>query len=265
MLNKLSILIKGAGEMASGIAWRLHKAGFTNIVMLETDTPLAVRRRVSFCEAVYDGRITVDGVTSILTTSDNEINNALQNKQIPVVVDPKWNTIVIRNPQIVIDAILAKKNLGTRREEAELVIGIGPGFKAGKDTDVVVETHRGVNCGRLLYYGEAEKNTGIPGKVMGYDMERVVRAPRAGLFKSSVQIDDHVNLGDTIGVVKDQLVAARINGVVRGLIRDNIMVTENLKIGDIEPRQGVDSSLVSDKGLALGGAVLEAVLAKFNH
>jgi len=165
MLNKLSILIKGAGEMASGIAWRLHKAGFTNIVMLETDTPLAVRRRVSFCEAVYDGRITVDGVTSILATSDNEINNALQNKQIPVVVDPKWNTIVIRNPQIVIDAILAKKNLGTRREEAELVIGIGPGFKAGKDTDIVVETHRGVPIvGDFCIMVKRKKTQAFPGR-----------------------------------------------------------------------------------------------------
>ena len=264
MLNELSIIIKGGGEMASGVAWRLYRAGFKKIIMLETEKPLAVRRNVSFCEAVYDGKKTVDGVEAILTSRDTEINTALERKQIAVMVDPQWQTIGQRKPQIVIDAILAKTNLGTRRAEADLVIGLGPGFTAGEDVDVVVETNRGPNCGRLLYAGSAEKNTGIPGKVMGFDVGRVVRAPATGLFKASVQIDDRVQGGSSIGVVNNLPVPATISGVVRGLIRDNITVTKNLKLGDIEPRQGVDNNQVSDKSLGLGGAVLEAVLAKFN-
>lgn len=265
MLNTLSIIIKGGGEMASGIAWRLYRSGFTKIILLETEMPLAVRRNVSFCETVYEGRKEVDGVEAILTSDDVEINAALDRKQIAVVVDSSWKTIGRRKPKIVIDAILAKRNLGTRRDEADLVIGLGPGFTAGEDVDVVVETNRGPNCGRLLYSGSAEKNTAVPGAIMGFDAERVVRAPVDGLFKASVQIDDQVQGGDTIGIVDNTPVTAAISGIVRGLIRDNITVTKNLKLGDIEPRQGVDTSLVSDKSLGLGGAVLEAILARFNN
>lgn len=264
MLKELSIIIKGAGEMASGLSWRLYRAGFTNIVLLEIDKPIAVRRSVCFCEAVYDGRKTVDGIEAIRTANDTEIHSALEQNRIAVVVDPQWLTIDKRKPEVVIDAILAKKNLGTRIVEADLVIGLGPGFTAGADVDVVVETNRGPNCGRLLYSGSAEKNTGIPGTVMGFDLERVVRAPAAGFFKASVEMNDHVQVGDTIAVVDQIPVIAAISGVIRGLIRDNIFVTKSLKIGDIEPRQGVDITKVSDKSLGLGGAVLEAVLAKFN-
>ncbi|MFW2365113.1 MAG: selenium-dependent molybdenum cofactor biosynthesis protein YqeB [Desulforhopalus sp.] len=264
MLNKLFIIIKGAGEMASGLAWRLYRAGFTNIVMLEIDKPMAVRRSVCFCEAVYDGRKTVDGIEAILAKTNTEIGSILEQNQIAVVVDPQWQTIEEIKPQVVIDAILAKKNLGTRIVEADLVIGLGPGFIAGEDVDVVVETNRGPNCGRLLYSGSAEKDTGIPGTVMGFDLERVIRAPTAGLFKASVEMNDHVQVGDTIGIVDQRPVIAAISGVTRGLIRDKIFVSKGLKIGDIEPRQGVDTTKVSDKSLGLGGAVLEALLAKFN-
>jgi xanthine dehydrogenase accessory factor len=265
MLSDLSIIIKGAGEMASGVAWRLYRAGFKKIIMLDIEKPLAVRRTVCFCEAVYDRSKVVDGVEAIFTAGDAEINTALNKRQIAVAVDPQWKIIKQRNPQIVIDAILAKKNIGTRIDEADLVIGLGPGFTAGEDVNVVVETNRGPNCGRLIYSGLAEDDTGIPGKVMGFDVERVVRVPASGVFKASVQINDHVQAGDTIGVVNDIPVTASISGTVRGLIRDNIMVTKRLKVGDIEPRPGVDSSQVSDKSLGLGGAVLEAVLAKFNN
>ncbi len=250
--------------MASGIAWRLYRAGFKNIIMLEIDNPLAVRRSVCFCEAVYDSRITVDGVEAILSNDESEIDSTIAKKKIPVVIDPEWSTITRRKPQIVIDAILAKQNLGTSIDEADLVIGVGPGFTAGKDVDVIVETNRGPNCGRLLYSGSAEKNTGVPGKVMGFDVERVVRAPADGLFKESITLGDFVKIGETVGHVNGTAVKASINGTIRGLIRDGIVVNKHLKIGDIEPRDGVDIDLVSDKSLGLGGAVLEAVMAKFN-
>jgi len=265
MLRDTSIIIKGAGEMASGIAWRLYRSGFRNISMLEIDHPMAVRRRVCFCEAVYEGHVMVDGVSGVLCADDDEMNNALDCEKIPVVVDPEWHTIERRKPRIVIDAILAKRNLGTRMEEAPLVIGLGPGFTAGVDAHAVVETNRGPNCGRVLYEGCAMKNTGIPAKVMGFDVERVLRAPTDGLFEARVQLGDRVTAGDTIATVDSSPVITAISGVVRGLIRDGIKVTKDLKIGDMEPREGVDIDLVSDKSLGLGGAVLEAVLTGINH
>jgi len=265
MLRDTSIIIKGAGEMASGIAWRLYRSGFRNISMLEVEHPMAVRRRVCFCEAVYDSSTVVDGVAGVLCADDEEMNKALGFATIPVVVDPDWKTIGRRKPQIVIDAILAKRNLGTRMEEAPLVIGVGPGFTAGGDAHAVVETNRGPNCGRVLYTGRAMKNTGIPAKVMGFDVERVLRAPTDGVFKARVQLGERVTAGDTIATVDSSPVKTAITGVVRGLIRDGIKVAKDLKIGDMEPREGVDINLVSDKSLGLGGAVLEAVLAGINH
>lgn len=260
----LSIIIKGAGEMASGIAWRLYQAGFKNIVMLDIANPMAVRRAVCFCEAIYDGTKVVDGVTGVLATSQAEIDQALENKDIPVLIDPSWETIGERCPQVVIDAILAKRNLGTRIDEAEHVIGLGPGFSAGNDVHAVIETHRGPNCGRVIHKGCASANTGIPGSVMGYDVERVVRAPASGQFISSVSLNDTVKKGDIIGSVEQKNVRALLDGSVRGLIRNKIFVEKNVKIGDIEPRPDVDNNLVSDKSLGLGGAVLESVLSKFN-
>jgi len=251
--------------MASGIAWRLYRSGFKHISMLEIANPMAVRRRVSFCEAVYDHSIVVDKVTGVLCTDNGEMDRAIERGEIPVVIDPQWNTIKNRKPQIVIDAILAKRNLGTRMDEAPLVIGLGPGFTAGQDVHAVVETNRGPNCGRVLYKGCAEKNTGIPGKVMGYDIDRVLRSPADGLFKALVKIGDLAKAGDIIATVGSVPVKTAIAGTVRGLIRDGIEVTKGLKIGDMEPREGVDIDLISDKSLGLGGAVLEAVLTSINH
>ena len=264
MLKHLPIIIKGAGEMASGIAWRLYRSGFRNIIMLDIENPLAVRRCVCFCEAIYDGKKTVDGVSGILVHNDMEIEKALKNSSIPVAIDPEWETITKRKPKVVIDAILAKKNLGTSIDEAELVIGLGPGFCAGVDVDIVIETMRGPNCGRLLHRGKAYKNTGIPAKVMGHSIDRVVRAPTSGRLQCSVQINDVVEVGDVIATVQNMPVKALISGSVRGLIRNNIFVEKNSKIGDLEPRTNVNNMLVSDKSLGLGGAVLEAVLFQFN-
>lgn len=264
MFKELPIVIKGAGEMASGVAWRLFQSGFRNIIMLETAHPEAVRRRVCFCEAVYDGTKTIAGVNAILARDDAEIDAAFKEQMIAIVVDPMWKVIGRRKPKIIVDAILAKKNLGTTINEAELVIGLGPGFEASKDVNVVVETNRGPNCGRVLYVGRAEKNTGKPRRVMGFDTQRVVRSPAKGVFTASKNLDEQVAKGDVIGYVGDLAVIAAIDGSLRGLIRSNISVTKMMKIGDIEPREGVDNFLVSDKSLGLGGAVLEAILHKFN-
>ncbi len=265
-LKDLSILIKGAGEMASGVAWRLYRAGFHNIILLETNNPMAVRRRVCFCEAVYDGTKMVDGVEGVLADSDAAIDAALKKGQLPVVVDPEWKTIQRRKPQVVIDAIIAKRNVGTRADEAEFVIALGPGFEAGNDKDAhaVIETNRGPCCGRVMYSGTAQKNTGVPGKVMGFDVERVIRAPESGIFVAQKQIDDQVVAGETVAMVAGKPVTVMISGVLRGLIRDGTPVCKGVKVGDIEPRPDVDNGLCSDKSLGLGGAVLEALMTRYN-
>lgn len=264
-INKLKFIIKGAGEMGSGIAWRLYRAGFKRIVMLDTDTPMAVRRSVCFCEAVYDGVKVVDGIIGVAVKTSREIEEILDKFQIPVVVDPSWQSIATWRPEVVIDAILAKKNIGTQIDEAQLVIALGPGFCAGVDTHVVIETNRGPNCGRLIHKGCAEKNTGIPGSVMGHDVARVVRASATGNFKATVLLNDIVKAGDTLGTVDNKPVKAQIDGQVRGLIRDKILVKKGVKIGDIEPRAHVNNNLVSDKSLTLAGAVFEAVLSRYNN
>ncbi len=264
VLHKIKFVIKGAGEMGSGIAWRLHRAGFKRLVMLDTENPMAVRRSVCFCEAVYDGKKIVDGIAGVAVQTILEIEQTIKKSQIPVVVDPSWLTIAQWRPEVVIDAIIAKKNIGTRIDEAELVIGLGPGFCAGVDTHIVIETNRGPNCGRLIHKGCAEKNTGIPGSVMGHDVARVVRAPATGIFAAAVFLNDRVKAGDTLGTVDNKVVKAQIDGHVRGLIRDGIFVKTGVKIGDIEPREQVNNDLVSDKSLAIAGAVLEAVLFQYN-
>lgn len=259
-LSELTFLIKGAGEMASGIAWRLYRSGFTRIIMIETGNPAAVRRLVSFCEAVYDGKKVVHGVTAVHAKNLQESYKALSDGYIPVIVDPDWLIISELEPDVVIDAIIAKKNLGTRKDEAELVIGLGPGFCAGSDVHLVIETNRGPNCGRVIHEGRAQKNTGVPGIVQGHTIERVVRAPDSGTFDAEVSFDDIVKPGTVFGKVAGTPVMVQIDGKVRGIIRDRRQVVKGDKIGDIEPRIEVNSHLVSDKSLAIGGGVLEALL-----
>lgn len=265
MLGNISIIIKGAGEMASGIAWRLYRSGLCNIILLDTETPLAVRRTVSFSEAVYDGTHEVDGVRAQIAEKAEDIDRILAQKELPVVVDPAWRTISRRSPDVVIDAILAKRNLGTGLDDAQLVIGLGPGFTAGKDAHVVIETNRGPNCGRLIYSGSAEKNTGIPGMIGQAGIERVIRSPTGGLFLASVTIGDQVQPGSIVGMVDSTPVRAGLAGRIRGLLRDRTPVMKNCKLGDIEPRENINNMLVSDKALGLGGAALEAILARYNR
>ncbi|NOX33091.1 MAG: EF2563 family selenium-dependent molybdenum hydroxylase system protein [Deltaproteobacteria bacterium] len=265
-LTKLIIAVKGAGEMATGIACRLFQSNFKNIFMMEIKNPMAVRRQASFSEAIHDDKITVEGVEAKKAFQADDIRTAWENDCIPVMVDPDWECIKVIRPHVVIDAIIAKKNLGTNMLEAPLVIGLGPGFEAGRDVHMAIETNRGHNLGRLILKGQPEPNTGTPGNIAGYTSERVLRAPCSGIFKSSLSIGTLVKKNDVIGHVDNQPVISQINGVLRGKIRNNTMVNEKLKIGDIDPRGNrLYCNTISEKARAIGGSVLEAVLKKYNH
>jgi xanthine dehydrogenase accessory factor len=260
------IAIKGAGEMASAVAWRLFMANFRQILMLEVTQPLAVRRKVSFCEAIYKRRQTVEGITAELVERDAAIRDCWQRNRIAVVVDPDWKTLEYLRPDVCVDAILAKKNLGTHLNEASLVIGLGPGFTAGEDVHLVIETNRGHNLGRVITSGGSEPNTGIPGDIGGYTSQRVFRAPVDGVFTSQMTIGDSVRRNQILGYVQGQAVQAEIDGIVRGIIRSGVYVNRGIKLGDIDPR-GRKSycDTISDKARAISGSVLEAVLRVRNQ
>ena len=264
-LTELVIVIKGAGEMASAVAWRLYMANLRKILMLETANPLAVRREVSFCEALHDGNQTVEGVKAIMAGSITDIHTAWEQGRIAVAADPQWRLLEKVRPEVVVDAILAKKNLGTRMAEAELVIGLGPGFNAGSDVHMVIETNRGHDLGRILTTGTAEANTGVPGEIAGFTKERVLRAPAAGQFRTTRAIGDFLKAGEIIGTVAGQKVSSKVDGVLRGLIRPDATVRQGLKIGDVDPRgQKQNCYTISEKARAIGGSVLEAVLRVYN-
>ncbi len=264
-LNQLNVLIKGAGEMATGIACRLYRARIHRIVMAEIKQPLAVRRAVSFCEAVYDGHVAVESIKGTRVVDEKEIHTVWKQEGVAVIIDPDWQIGRQIEFDVVIDATIAKTNLGTSRDEAPLVIGLGPGLRAGSDVHQVIETNRGHNIGRIIDVGEAEANTGIPGEIDGYTSERVLRAPCDGRFSSDRAIGDLVKAGDPLGQVAEETINASIDGVIRGLIRPGSIVRQGLKIGDIDPRGIRDYCFtISDKARSLGGAVLEAILGKYN-
>jgi xanthine dehydrogenase accessory factor len=263
-LKNLIICIKGGGDLATGVAIRLFNANFTNIIILETEKPLAVRRTVTFSEAVYEKEKTVENVTAKLCDNSNLIKDCWAENKIPVVVDPKWTILKNINPDVVIDAIIAKKNLGTKISEAPLVIGLGPGFEAGKDVHCVIETNRGHFLGKLIYKGKASENTGVPGIVMGYGIERVIWAEAEGLFTTDYNIGDLVKKDEVIAKVGNVPVKSKLDGVIRGLLRNNIKVKKGTKLADVDPRNDPSyCSFVSEKSRALGGSVLEAILNKF--
>ncbi len=265
-MNRRIIGIKGAGEMASGVAWRLFQSGFRQIFMMETAAPLAVRLKVSFCEAVYDNEMTVEGVTARKATGPDECRPIWNGGHIPVLIDPEWTSIGVLQPHVVIDAILAKKNLGTALSEAPLVIGLGPGFNAGTTVHMAIETNRGHDLGRVILDGFPEPNTGIPGNINGHTADRVLRAPCTGMFTSPVCIGTQVQKTDVVAHVDRTPVIATIDGVIRGLIRNNTPVTANLKIGDIDPRGNTAyCTTISEKARAIGGSVLEAILRRYNQ
>lgn len=253
------VLIRGAGDIATGIALRLYRAGF-QIIMTETDRPTAIRRTVAFSEAVIRGETMVEGVTARLAEPE-ELHGLLAEGIIPVLVDPEARCIPELQPQVVVDAILAKKNLGTRITDANVVIGVGPGFTAGRDCHAVVETMRGHTLGRAIYQGSALANTAIPGLIGGFAGERVLRAPDDGVFHPAREIGDLVQAGETVGHVNGKPMNCTISGVLRGILPDGVTVHKGMKAGDVDPRgEQVNCTTASDKALAVGGGVLEAVL-----
>ncbi|MDZ4245530.1 MAG: selenium-dependent molybdenum cofactor biosynthesis protein YqeB [Dehalococcoidia bacterium] len=260
----LTILVKGAGEIASGIAYKLAQSHF-KICLTDLSKPMAVRREVSFCEAVYEGEKTVEGITARLIASFGEIEGCWRENKLPLLVDPRAEVRSRLKPDVVVDAIIAKKNVGTSITDAPLVIGVGPGFAAGVDVHVVVETNRGHNLGRIIRRGEAEKNTGIPGEIMGLTEERVIRSPSDGVFKTGKKIGDRAGKGEEIARVNGLPVIVNTEGILRGLLRDGTNVWKGMKVGDIDPR-GVPEYclLISDKSRTIAGGVLEAVLERFN-
>ncbi len=264
-LRDLVILVRGAGEMASGVAHRLHRAHF-KICLLEIAKPLAVRRNISFCEAVYDGEKEVEGVYARLISQAEEVPSVWKNGKIPLLIDPAGGrTRAAIKPDVLIDAVMAKKNLGTGIADACLVIGLGPGFVAGKDVHIVIETNRGPNLGRVILNGAAEPDTKIPGEIGGYTVERVLRSGKDGEFHARSAIGERVNKGATIALVEGSPIEAKIDGVVRGLLRDGTKVEKGMKVGDIDPRGKIElCSSISEKARAIGGGVLEAILYRFN-
>jgi xanthine dehydrogenase accessory factor len=258
-LSDIRVAVKGGGDIGSGIAWRLHQCGF-KVLITEIPNPLAVRRKVAFCEAVYDGRSEVEGVESLRIESAQELSRIWAQRKIPLLVDPGFESRHAVQPEVVVDATLAKKNLGTGLSDGPVVIGVGPGFQVGVDVHFVVETNRGHDLGRLLLRGTAAPNTGIPGPVMGITTERVLRAPQTGQWENVLDIGDMVRKGDSVGSVSGAVVKAQIDGVIRGLIRPGVRVPVELKIGDIDPRGKKEYCFtVSEKALAISGGVLEGI------
>lgn len=256
------ILVKGAGELASGIAWRLVMCGFP-VVMTEVAQPLAVRRTVSFCSAVYFGTWTVEGVTARLAGSPGEAAALVGrgSREIPLLIDPTAYCLASLRPAAVVDAIMAKRNLGTASGDAPVVVGVGPGFTAGTDCHAVVETQRGHWLGRVYYAGAAIPDTGEPAERGGHSQGRIVRASAPGHFTGAVEIGAAVRPGDQLGHVGGVPVYAAIGGILRGLVFDGTPVTPGLKIGDIDPVcEPERCHTISDKALAVAGGVLEALL-----
>lgn len=231
------IIVRGGGDIATGTIYRLHQCGY-EVLILETNKPTAIRRRVAFCEAVYEGMATVEQVRCRRVDTIEQCRDAWAHHDIPLMVDPNADMIEKLHPEVVIDAILAKKNLGTNRGMAPVTIAFGPGFCAGKDVDYVIETMRGHQLGRILEDGFAIPNTGIPGIIGGYGAERVIHSPVSGVIHVCADMGDIVEEGQTLAIIGDVKVPASLTGVLRGIIRDGFVVKEGLKIADIDPRRG---------------------------
>lgn len=256
----MRVLIRGAGDLASGIALRLHRAGL-DVVMTDLEKPTAIRRTVCFSQALVLGAATVEDVTARAAASAAQAEEILAAGEIPVLADPACTCREALRPDALVDAILAKRNLGMRIGDAPVVIGVGPGFTAGEDCHAVVETMRGHTLGRVIYSGSALPNTNIPGLIGGFAGERVLRAPCDGIFTALHRIGDTVEEGETIGFVEGQPMKCTISGVLRGVLDDGVPVKKGMKSGDVDPRCKPEyCTTISDKALAVSGGVVEAVL-----
>ncbi len=263
------VLIRGGGDLATGVIYRLHQAGFP-VIVTEVAAPTAVRRSVAFCQTVFDGEHTVEGVTAVRVEQTDRAKEMALAGQLPVLVDPRDVVISELRPAVLVDARLLKRPNAASLDQAPLVIGLGPGFTGGVNCHAAIETNRGHWLGRILWDSATQANTGIPGSTLNFREERILRAPAAGVFHPTVDFGDHVEQGQTVGSIDNggtsTPVVASLSGAVRGLVHPGLTVHKGMKIGDVDPRDDPTYIYsISDKALAIGGAVLTAILAWMNR
>lgn len=259
------ILLRGGGDLASGVAIRLYRAGL-QVVITELEKPLAIRRTVSFAEAVYTGEVVVEGIAARLVEDSSDrlaILRIMSKGKIPVIVDPVGELISTLHARVVVDGRMLKKAVALPSQRIEFLIGLGPGFTAGTNCHAVVETRRGHTLGRVIWQGAGMEDTGTPEGVVGVGKERVLRAPVSGNVMPFAQIGDRLEAGQVVAEVGNHKVLAPFKGVLRGLVHPEVYVSEGMKIGDLDPRDDPAlCSMVSDKALAIGGGVMEALLSR---
>lgn len=259
LMRKNIVVIRSGGDIGTAIAHKLHRCGF-KVLILETNHPLVIRRTVAFAQAIFNGEVEVEGVKAVKVEGLYGIIGAWEDNNIPIIIDKDCNIFREIPIDIIIDAIMAKRNLGTSIDMAPITVAVGPGFEAGVDVDVVIETNRGHHLGKLIFTGFAEADTGVPGNIMGYSNERVIKAPSTGRIKALCDIGEIVEKEQVIAYIEDEPIQATIDGVIRGMIHENILVTKGLKIADIDPRGCVEYCYtMSDKARAIAGGVVEAI------
>lgn len=259
-MNKNLIIVRGGGDVATGTIQKLNRVGF-DVLVLDTQKPTCIRKNVAVAQAIYNGEIQIEDIYAVRCDSLNEIEKAFDNSYVAVAIDEKGELIDKLEPLAVIDAIIAKKNLGTNRSMAPITIGLGPGFQADVDVDVVIETNRGHNLGRLIFEGFAQENTGNPGNINGYTTERILRASDDGYIKVVKDIGSVVKKGEVVASVNGKKILAGLDGIIRGMINEDTEVFEGMKVGDIDPRVVTENVYtISDKARLIGGGSLEAVL-----
>lgn len=263
MSGEFPIVVRGGGDIATGTIHRLHRCGFS-VLVLEMERPSAIRRYVAFSEAVYEGSWTVEGVEAVRVESLEEALQRRSEGKVPVLADAECSCLRQFRPKVLVDGILAKKNLGTAIDMADTVIALGPGFTAGRDAHLVIETMRGHDLGRILTEGTAMPNTGVPGVIAGYGKERVIHSPADGIMVNCSRIGEIVEKDQVIAHVGQVPVKATLTGVLRGLLRDGYPVTKGFKIADIDPRESEQKNCftISDKARCIAGGVLEGILSR---
>jgi xanthine dehydrogenase accessory factor len=263
-LTNLVVLIRGGGEVASGVAHKLAHAHF-QVCMTETSHPLAVSRGVAFCEAIYDDEKEVGGIIAKRVESADQMLEIWRENKLPIIVDPEASVKDVLKPQVLVDAIMAKRNLGTKITHAPLVIGLGPGFQAGRDVHIVVETNNSERLGRVILKGEAEEDSGVPIAIGGLTFNRVLHSSADGQFQTDKAIGDLVNAGEEVASVAGQPVKAEIGGIIRALLRSRTAVKKGAKLGEIDPSgDKEDCYTIRPRVRAIAGGVLEAIMMRYN-